>query len=166
MRVLWAARMLRQDVPRLLAGVRAFRRHVRHVDDIQVGLSVFSTPSHVVNRRAVCTYHVAIANLTALERHETLRIDIWSAEAPGPSRHLYASFEKRLILAARVSSRLSITFDWVCDARFVLSGLPLCPDAFAGGPCATLGLYIVRATLLDATGRQHEPLDLLQHLTS
>ena len=164
MRVLWAARMLRRDVPRVLQGVRDFRRHARRVDNIQVGLSLFSTPSHVVRRRAESTYDVAIANLTALERYETLRIDIWRAEALGPSGDLFATFEKRLILAARASSGLSITFDWAGDARFVLSGLPLCPDAFAAGPCATPGLYIVRATLLDAAGRRHEPLDLLQHV--
>lgn len=166
MRVLWAARMLRHDVPLLLAGVRAFRRHSRHLDDLHASLSVFSTPSHIVNRGVECTYHVAIANLTAFERHDTLRIDIWNTEAPGPSRPLYASFEKRLMLAARASSQLSITFDWVSDARFVLSGRPLPPDAFAGSGCATPGLYIVRATLLDAAGRPHEPLDLQQHLTS
>lgn len=166
MRVLWAARTLRHDVPRILAGLRAFRRHARSTDEIEVGLSVFSTPTHVVTRRVPCTYHVAIANLKAFELHGTLRLDIWSAEQIGTSHGLYASFEKRLILAPRVSSRLSITFDWIVDARFVLDGQSLCPDAFVGGPCSTLGLYIVRATLLDAAGRRLELLDLVQHLTS
>jgi hypothetical protein len=166
MRVLWAARTLRHDVRLILAGMRAFRRHARSRDEVQVGLSVFSTPTHVVTRQAACTYDVAIANLKACELHETLRLDIWSAERPGVPDGLYASFEKRLILAPRVSSRLSIVYDWTTDARFVLDGQSLGPDAYVDGPCSTLGLYIIRATLLDAAGRPHEPLDVVQLLTS
>lgn len=165
MRVLWAARTLRHDVPRVLAGVSAFRRHARSTDDTRVGLSVFSTSSHVVTRHARCTYHAAIANLTPFDRYETLRIDVWSAEAAGVPHGRYASFEKRLILSARAGSHLSITFDWSAEARFVLSGVALGPDAFAKGPCSTDGLYVVRATLVDAAGLEHEPLDVLQRLT-
>jgi hypothetical protein len=164
-RVLAAVGMIRHDLRSIGRGTEAFCRYLCSKEDLTVGLGLFSAASNIATKGQANQYSVRIANAGRNRAEFLLVFHIKAANAPLPFQEHYASFTKKLTVQARLSSTLTIRYDWMTHAEFQVDGALSLPDDFSRREVAMPHLYSVTVLLCDSNGTQLDDLTIYQELT-
>jgi hypothetical protein len=162
MRAIW---QIRHDTWRVVRGLSTFVSYLRAGKDIEVGLGLFAAASHFAARHRPNRYTVRIANASQDERETTLSVDIYTANLSREAAAHYAFFTKRLTVHPQTASTITIQYDWLSGAHFVVDGVSCPPDHLWKGHVDTPQLCSVSAVLWDSKETQLDRLTLYQEFT-
>jgi hypothetical protein len=157
--------MVGHDSRRIARGTEAFFRYLFSKEELTIGLGLLSATSNVATKGQANQYVVRIANAGRNCAEFLLTFQIKAVNVSVPSQGHYASFTKKLTVQPRLSSTLTIQYDWVAHADFQVDGVLSLPDDFSRGEIDTPHLYAVTVLLCDSKGTRLDALTIYQELT-
>jgi len=153
-------RLLYEDARRVARGVRDLVSYLTSKEHVDLGFGYFSAESPVVVRGTRHRYVARLVSARPSAAAVTLRIEVFSGPVPIDGQNQYAEFARRLLVQGRGTLAITVEYDWLDQATFILGRTHLPPDNFyrRSPDHDPSNMFAVRALLLNGHGR---PLDML-----
>jgi hypothetical protein len=153
-----------RDLGKTIRGLIALLQFLFAGDDLDVGLGLLSAGSLLARRGQANEYVVRITNTAYQPREVTLTMEIVVAHVSEPTAGPYTFFAKSLILPPRISSEMTIGYDWMNHAWFHVDGALSPPDDFSRGESDAPHLYALTVFLSNRLGKRLDGLTVYQEL--
>jgi hypothetical protein len=159
-------RLLFEDACRVARDVRELVGYLTSKETVDLGLGLFSAESRAVVPGVVHRYLARLASARSGPSSVTLSIDILAVGMPIGGGDCYARFGRGLIVPGGGSTAVTIEYDWLDRASFILGGACFAPDEFQRAPVGpgSPRMFAIRASLLSGQSRVLDAVTIYQAL--